>query len=378
MTIKDLHTKAMNLADEADAAKFSGNYDEYINGFKQALVLERQAAFEARSQKVGEPTESILFRSAASMAMCCKEWREAEKLIACGLSGDAPDEIAEELRNLLEDVNFGRHLELKGISLQSNEIQLVIAGSGVGYGLANSQELLSRVDTFCNLATRAVERNLNKPFRKKGKPINSITRLTSPYISTGRAASFAVTLRFGELDSQQKLPGMDPMEDIIKDVATNIYLVNEGNIDELKNRITDPDYLSNFISLTKELAPDGDEINLVGITYGASLDNTAPKTQLTRTKKDFSGLMGSWEVEKADNDASGEQLTAEVRGVLSLADASKNIVKITSDKDKVEIIVPDGLSDIVRKYWDESVLVKYRVNNGKKTLYSIDPNNTDA
>jgi hypothetical protein len=34
--------------------------------------------------------------------------REAERLIAVALSGDPPDEIAEELRDLLEQVYFDR------------------------------------------------------------------------------------------------------------------------------------------------------------------------------------------------------------------------------------------------------------------------------
>ncbi len=373
MTIQELHNYAMELADLADIAKIKGDVEQAILHFKEALEYERTAAYEARHQRIGEPTESVLFRSAASIAMCCKQWREAEKLIACGLAGDAPEEIAEELRNLLEDVNFGRHLDLKGISLQGNEVQLVIAGNGVGYGLANSQELMSRVETFCNLATRTAERTLNKPFRKRGKPTSDIIKLVDPYISVGRAASFAVTLRFGGFDGQRKFPGMDSMEDIIKDITTNISLVNDGNIDELKNKITNPDYLTNFISLTKELAPDGDEVNLFGITYSAN--DEIPKIQLTRTKHDFSGLMGAWEI-NIENEGTGDAIIGEVRGVLSLADASKNIVKITTTGNtKTEIIVPDGLSDIVRNHWDENVIVKYNERNNKKTLQSIDKNN---
>ena len=51
-----------------------------------------------------EPSRSVLHRSAASLAEQCGEFREAERLIAVALSGNPPEEIAEELRDLLQQV----------------------------------------------------------------------------------------------------------------------------------------------------------------------------------------------------------------------------------------------------------------------------------
>ena len=57
--------------------------------------------------RLGSQVRSVLHRSAASLALECGALREAERLIAAALSGDPPDEIAEELRDLLEQVYFG-------------------------------------------------------------------------------------------------------------------------------------------------------------------------------------------------------------------------------------------------------------------------------
>ena len=46
------------------------------------------------------------YRSAASLALQCQQFREAERLIATALSGNPPVEIAEELRELLEKRYF--------------------------------------------------------------------------------------------------------------------------------------------------------------------------------------------------------------------------------------------------------------------------------
>jgi hypothetical protein len=48
-----------------------------------------------------EPTRSVLHRSAAALALECSELREAERLIGRALAGNPPEEIANELRDLL-------------------------------------------------------------------------------------------------------------------------------------------------------------------------------------------------------------------------------------------------------------------------------------
>ena len=53
---------------------------------------------------------SVLHRSAASLALNCEEYRLAEKLLAVGLAGDPPAEIADEMRDLMEQVYSHREL----------------------------------------------------------------------------------------------------------------------------------------------------------------------------------------------------------------------------------------------------------------------------
>lgn len=86
-----------------------------------------------------ESPQYLFYYSAASLALVvtCIENR---KLISLALSGEPPFQgIAEELRDLMENINFFRHLELKGIELAENEVQLVIAGKGIGFGYAKAE-----------------------------------------------------------------------------------------------------------------------------------------------------------------------------------------------------------------------------------------------
>ena len=110
MDIQELHKSAMELADKADYLKVQGNADEANTLFRQSLDAEREAALTARQQHVGEPTESVLFRSAATLAYTIGDYREAERLVCHGLSGNPPAEIADELRSLYDTLSMERSI----------------------------------------------------------------------------------------------------------------------------------------------------------------------------------------------------------------------------------------------------------------------------
>ena len=119
--IEELHTRAMELADQADLLKRQGRGDEALSLYKQSLEAEREAAYKAQRQQTGEPTESVLFRSAASLAYCVKDYREAERLVCMGLAGSPPSEIAEELRSLYDTVSLEKNMEQMALSAPEKE-----------------------------------------------------------------------------------------------------------------------------------------------------------------------------------------------------------------------------------------------------------------
>jgi tetratricopeptide (TPR) repeat protein len=98
--INELHEEAMELTDEALLAKRGGQHDEAVKLFHRAFELEREAAELLRENLTAEPTRSILYRSAATLAIDCGELQEAMRLVTAGLAGNPPLEIADELREL--------------------------------------------------------------------------------------------------------------------------------------------------------------------------------------------------------------------------------------------------------------------------------------
>mgnify|MGYP006290723179 CR=1 FL=1 len=216
MTIMDNHHYAMELADKADHARRLGRLDEAKQYFSEAFEFERRAALNLQDRHKIEPTRSILFRSSATLALECGELREAERMIAFGLTGFPPIEIAEELRDLLERVNFERHLQLRGITLSPNEFQLSMWGPAIGLGFAQSKELRERIERVETLSYRTLERKLNKPFREAGRPTKEVADTFDVYVSLPRAASFAVTFRLAS--DHMYLPGLDMGVDVIGEI----------------------------------------------------------------------------------------------------------------------------------------------------------------
>ena len=99
-SVRELHNEAMDLADSAFVAARANNGAEAESLFFRAYELERKAAERAQAnQKIGL-TSAVLFRSAATLAVKCNLWAEAEELVGEGLRGNPPYEIAAELNDL--------------------------------------------------------------------------------------------------------------------------------------------------------------------------------------------------------------------------------------------------------------------------------------
>jgi len=91
----------MELVDQAVLARQRGDAKAMREFSRAAFAQERAAADLVANQLDLEPTRSVLHRSAAVLALECAELREAERLIGRALAGNPPDDIVDELRDLL-------------------------------------------------------------------------------------------------------------------------------------------------------------------------------------------------------------------------------------------------------------------------------------
>ena len=369
-TVLEIHRNAMNLAEEGQFLLDRGDYSAARAAFHNAMELEREAAFA--TEEDAEPDRSVLFRSAGSLALDCDELRAAEQLLARGLSGNPPEEIAEEIRDLLEQVQFRRHLEVRGLTLEATEVQMSIAGDAVGFGFASSDEFVGRVQDFAAIILRTVERRLKQPYRERGSPKSQLKETFGVFLSVPRAASFAVTLKLGQPSQQRDFWADDETSLVIDEVLDLFEAVQAGDVDELARRIPDRPYLRNFSALAKRIAPDGEEVYLVGLT--SRRPGKVRRVALTRRRGELTKLVS---VARESTSQAIEDEYVEVRGVLHYADEigrSDGTIKLEDEDGLVhEILVPEGMmGDIVRPLWDDTVVVAGTRRGNRIRLEGID------
>lgn len=345
----------MQHTDSAILARLTGDDAAATKYFRLALELEEKAANQLVSNYEAEPTRSVLLRSAASLAIDCNELRKAERLVALALSGNPPEEIADELRDLLERVHFKRHLILRGIVLDQDEFQFSMAGKAVGLGIAENDEFFLRAQFTERVFARAAARHLGKPYGSRiAKNSKENVRL---FVSQPRAASFAVTFRVGHTD-QLPLPGLTSFaQTLIDDVFTCFELFNKREDSALLETIGDPAYYNNFVQMAQQLAPDGDEIKIVGFT--AVRNGREKEVTLSRPRSEPASLVEIFDTYMELGTAAKLE---SVRGYLKYANSLRSgsdQIRIVDDSGKpTTIIVPDGLmDDIVRPMWDYLVEV---------------------
>jgi len=383
--VNELHQKAMELADRAAEARRAGDVGACERLTAEALKHEAEAAWKLARESDLEPTRSVLFRSAATLAIECRELRVAEQLIGAALSGTPPQEIAEELRDLLEEVYFQRHLEVRGITLAPEELQMTLEGDAVGFGMARSDAFLQRVKDLGTLIYRTAERLQGRTFREAGRRKRQLAETLELYLSVPRASSFAVTLKLGGQRAQMEmdLPGSDLTSKTMKEVLCGLDLVNRGDLGALQQRIPDESYRLNFIGLAERLAPDGQDIRSVGFTTTADKGRgvvalATPRNQIrSRMRNEPREMASKGQGQHVETNPEAQGQHIEIQGTLLEADATnqmEGVIQVVDPAHKThKIVVPPGMmSDIVKPMFEEEVIVSAILRGTRAHLESID------
>jgi hypothetical protein len=359
-TVNDLHPKAMDLAEEAFSLRRKGQDDKAKRLFLEALELERTAALLLPVGEDSEPSRSILFRSAASLAYNAEDFDAAERLIAFGLSGYPPLEIRDELKNLYDDINFQHHLKAQGITLSTNQWLMSIYGNATSYGGTLVEPLMTRVDRITALFYRTVERLLGVEYRITGSSKKEIKDAYGLYLNAFAPSSFAVSFQIGAPNAQMELIDHKPIrqigpDSVVDELMECLKLWETGKEDVLKERIENEIYYENFIGIAKQITPDGDDVKQVGfktVRKGKEKSLTLRKSRvrLREAPTDVRQL----EFHKPD--------VMNFQGLLKFASTPQTkpygTVHIIDVEGSHSVRVPIGLmKDVVQPYYEELVTV---------------------
>lgn len=117
-SMRSRHREAMRYAERAKIADLDGKDVEARRLARLAFELEREAAQTLLQRLRMEPARSVLFRSAATLALECGEMDEARLLAFQGLAGFPPKEIAAELREILEEEESRRRRSMASVEFR--------------------------------------------------------------------------------------------------------------------------------------------------------------------------------------------------------------------------------------------------------------------
>ena len=359
---KTIHRRAMECSDLALLLRLKGNNTEALVQFKRAYDLELQAATFFINDLNAEPARSVLLRSAATLAQDCGLLEESERLIYQALSGYPPVAIADELKDLLEQITFQRHLQLRGTVLSDSEMQMALTGDAVGFGMAPANLFYDRVQSIEALAYRTAERKLRLPYRDAGRRAERLKHDVGLFLTVSRAACFAVTFRVGG-SAQQSLPGLSVGQETVDEIIDCLDLYARGDELGLRERINEDAYYRNFIGLAHTLQPDGAKIKTVGFTTVRRGETR--QVALRGSNTVTPSLSAADVVTPQYRSRNTAEESIEVTGELLIANAEKRssnqagIIEIfTASGEKVKVVVPPGMmSDIVRPLWESKVNV---------------------
>jgi hypothetical protein len=101
---RELHDSAMDLFELGMLTARAGNVEESRRLLSQALEKEIEAADSVATDYSLEPTRSILWRSAASIALRIGDVKRAMRCVEAGLVGNPPEDIKVETALLREQI----------------------------------------------------------------------------------------------------------------------------------------------------------------------------------------------------------------------------------------------------------------------------------
>jgi hypothetical protein len=358
-TVRELHREAMALAQRALIEREAGNAAVAEMLSAQALPIELSAARLVEKSVASEPTRSMLYLSAASLAFQAKDNATAQRLVAEGLSGYPPPKVEQDLKDLYEQINLSSHLQVRGVVLTSDQVQLTMIGQEVGSGMILAVPFMSRIKALMTLFSRTTNRLNGYAYDRKPVAIDNRSLLI-PLLSAPRAGSFSVTVQFAQnakLSRSMFVSGAD----VINSVMDGLKDLETGDSEGLEARIPEESYRVNFQSLAKQFLPDGDQITMVGLTSGTK------QISLSKTKQQVLAAI------PASSTSADDEGPYSWTGLLDAAIMQqRQIALILDDGEKVRFHVAEGMDDMVREFFNRRVHVTARTNGKRKNLLEID------
>lgn len=344
-SVRELHEKAMVAVQNAIVEKEAGNITLSKKLYQDAFELEKKAAHKLPKEQKSEPTRSIIFRSAASLAFQAGRFQESTQMIGEALSGYPNKRTFNELNILNEEVKLAIYNEENHYETSPDQFIFHLTGNAVSYGSIYYKEFLDRIDALQKLLRKTGSRLIDIPFSSKKE-------FLVPSFHSPKSGSFSmkISLTIKHEDSGQTDLVSCPTN-VINEFIDCVRLAQENNDTELFERIEQESYLDHFLTQLKKIAPDGDRITSVDFILN---DGMVSLKRLSKTIPIGRAIVP---------DEIGEIVLEDINitGILDYASSRSggDTIGITdNDNKRYDIKIKEGIEDYVRSYYKKHVCVE--------------------
>lgn len=254
MSWSDLHKKSADFAFRASQIRQFNRHD--AEGlYAAAAKLEIQALDLLPLDKVR--TRGIIGVSAASLFFKSQEFAKAEEISLQLLNGRLLEDARVQLQAVLQAVWNEAAKQERDRQFLPGQVIVSISGGEVVTGGAPLDLILSKVQTVQSIFIRTVEYLSRRPLRTRGRPSAEIREYCRPWLFQAPAGSyqFAVAVQ-GPKQADFFKAQLAPL-DVTDKFLDIVQASASGSDDQLEKTVTDEDYRSAFVRLTKNLSPSG-------------------------------------------------------------------------------------------------------------------------
>lgn len=351
-----LHDRAMDLASRAKAASNDSKPDTILADalWNAAFDHERRVADRLLTHFELEPSRGIIYRSAAALALRCDELVLAERYAAQGLAGNVDDQIAEQLREVFDEVRFRRHTTGLIRQLRDETMHVSMTGRRVTPDFIDAAILTSHIENLHRIIVRVQELLLGYQFRRSGRISKGIQDTMQVRYEPASNRVFGYDLDV--FVQQPRLKFVEEDEGTVIGVTRRIFdLAQAGNRSALLSLCQENrSYYRYFTNAARDVMPDGKRLAFVGLQSSEYREAVTLRPADRRTVLQRMGL----------KEAGEKQVTIEgrLKGTQGSTHSDELIVTVyTGDDEKIpqRCVVPEGLSgERIGQLWDSRVRVR--------------------
>jgi hypothetical protein len=359
VTWLDHHRSSESLVAQAEAAARLGDGARALRLYADAAEFEERALRDIDVEK--QRTLGITAVSAISLFFKAKNLSKAETLAHHWLaSAHLPSFAREQVRNLLQSIWSEQVRERSGVEFAPGQVIISVKGGQIVEGGAPLDLIVEKVQIVQSLFYRTAELMKGVPHRKRGHPAQEIKESCRPWLFQTVPGSYQFAVAVQEASQKNLFERSDYSP---KDITNQFLIILRASVespeDELPKIVSDGEYRSTFLKLTRNLSPTGKKVQQIEIRGDAG---GKPLTLVPNTRSEISRVIRSGT--QVNPEDIPEHLTDKaVRGVLRAVHLDQDWIEVTVNSDHQRIHdVGAEVDDVIGPMVNLPVIVEVAVD----------------